>query len=94
MVMSYAAHRRDFGPFADEARSKIETPPKRAGIFRRVLGAFIESRQRAVDRQIARLLVARSATTLTDDLEREISRRLSMSNWTMNANPYVERRFP
>jgi hypothetical protein len=94
MIMSYAAHRKDFGSFADEARSKTETPPNRAGILRRILDAFIDSRQRDVDRQIARFLAARSARTLTDDLEREISQRLSTSNWTVNANRYVERRFP
>jgi hypothetical protein len=92
--MSYAAHRRDFGSFADKARSKTETPPRRAGILRRILDAFIDSRQRDVDRQIARFLAARSARTLTDDLEREISQRLSTSNWTVNANTHGERRFP
>ena len=63
MIMTYAAHRRDFGSFADEVRSKTETPPRRAGILRRILDAFIDSRQRDVDRQIARFLAARSART-------------------------------
>jgi hypothetical protein len=92
--MSYAAHRRDFGSFADEAPSKTETAPKRGGILRRVLDAIMEARQRDTDRQIARFLAARSAERLTDDLEREISQRLSTSNWSVNATPYGERRFP
>jgi hypothetical protein len=94
MIMSYAAHRRDFGTFADEALSKAETAPNRTGILRRTFDAFMEARQRDVDRQITRLLAARSAERLTDDLEREISQRLSTSNWSVKASPYGERRFP
>jgi hypothetical protein len=94
MIMSYAAHRRDFGSFADEAPSKIEPTPKRWGVLRRIFAVFMEARQRDVDRQIAGFLAARSARTLTDDLEREISHRLSTSNWSVNASPYGERRFP
>jgi uncharacterized protein YjiS (DUF1127 family) len=63
---------RDFGSFAGEGPSKTETAPKRAGILRRIFDAFMEARQRVVDRQITRLLAARSAERLTDDLEREI----------------------
>jgi hypothetical protein len=92
--MTYAAHCRDFGSFADEAPSKTETAPKRAGILRRLFDAFMDSRQRDVDRQIANFLAARSARRLTDDLEREIAQRLSTSNWRVNASPYGERRFP
>jgi hypothetical protein len=94
MIMSYAAHGRDFGSFVGQAPPKTEVAPKRAGILRRIFDAFMESRQRDVDRQIARFLAARSARTLTDDLEREISQRLSTSNWSVNASPYGDRRFP
>jgi len=92
--MSYAAHRTDFGAFVGRAPSKGEAVPKRAGILRRIFDAFMEARQRDVDRQIARFLAARSGGTLTDDLEREISHRLSTSNWNLNASPYGDRRFP
>ena len=92
--MSYAAYRRDFGSFGAEAPSKIESTPKRSGLLRRIFDAFMEARQRDVDRQIVRFLAARSAGTLTDDLEREISQRLSTSNWSVNTSPYGERRFP
>jgi hypothetical protein len=94
MVMSYAAHRRDFGAFVSRTRANGETPAKRPGILRRIFDAFMESRQRDIDRQIARFLAARSGGTLTDDLEREISHRLSTSNWRLNASPYGDRRFP
>jgi hypothetical protein len=93
MIMSYAAHHRDFGSFASQA-SKGKGLPKRAGILRRTFDAFMASPQRDADRQITRFLAARSARTLTDDLEREISQRLSTSNWSLNANPYDARRFP
>jgi hypothetical protein len=95
--MSYAAHRRDFGSFADEAPSKAKKKSAtRAGILRRILDAFTDySQQRDVDRQIVRFLAARSAERLTDDLEREVSQRLSTSNWSVSATPYGERRlFP
>ena len=91
--MSYAAHHRDFGSFVSHA-SKGKAVPKSAGILRRIFDAFTASRQSDVDRQITRFLAARSARSLTDDLEREISHRLSTSNWSLNANPYADRRFP
>jgi len=94
MVMSYAAHRRDFGAFVSRTPANGETLAKRLGILRRIFEAFMESRQRDIDRQVARFLAARSGGTLTDDLEREISNRLSTSNWSLNASPYGDRRFP
>lgn len=92
--MGYAADRKDFGSFTDEAPSKTEAPLKRVSILRRILGAMMEARQREADRQIARLLTSRSAERLTDDLEREIAQRLKTSNWSANASSYGERRFP
>jgi hypothetical protein len=53
----------------------------------------MESRQRDVDRQVARFVAARSGGTLTDSLEREISQRLLTSNWNVNAD-FNDRRFP
>ena len=92
--MSYAAHRRDFGAFVSRTPANGEAVVKRSGILRRIVDAFMESRQRDIDRQIAHFLAARSGGTLTDDLEREISHRLSTSNWRLNASPYGDRRFP
>jgi hypothetical protein len=94
MIMSYAAHRRDFGAFLGQGPSKTEAAPRREGILRRIFEAFSQARQRDVDRQITRFLAARSARRLTDDLEREIAQRLSTSNWSVNVSPYGSRRFP
>ena len=91
--MSYAAHRRDFDSFVSQPALNGEALAKRPSILRRIFDAFMESRQRDFDRQIARFLAARSGGTLTDDLEREISHRLSRSNWSLNASPYGQRRF-
>lgn len=92
--MSYTAHHKDFSSFPREAPSKREAFPKGARILRRIFDAFMQSRQRDVDRQIARFLAARSGGTLTDDLEREVSHRLSTSNWRLNESAYGDRRFP
>ncbi len=92
--MSYAAHTRDFGSLVSQPSFKGDGVPNKAGILRRVFDAFMETRQRDVDRQVIRFLAARSGGSLTDDLEREISHRLSTSNWSVNASPYGDRRFP
>jgi len=94
MVMSYVAHHGDFGSLVSRTPANSEAVAKRPGVLRRIFNALLESRQRDVDRQIARFLAARSTRTLTDDLEREISQRLSTSNWSVNASPYADRRFP
>ena len=92
--MSYAAHHKDFGSFVSHrAASNDEAVGRKASILRRIFDAFMQSRQRDVDRQIARFLAARSGGTLTDDLEREISQRLMTSNWSVNAD-FNDRRFP
>jgi hypothetical protein len=44
-------------------------------LLRRFLDRLIESRQRAAEREIGRLLQRRGVARLTDELEREISRR-------------------
>jgi len=94
MIMSYAAHSRDFGSVANRTPGDGAAVAKRPGILRRIFDALLESRQRDTDRQIASFLAARSSRSLTDDLEREISRRLSTSNWSLNVSPYDDRRFP
>jgi hypothetical protein len=92
--MSYAAHNKDFGSFVShQAARKGEAAAKKPGILRRFFDALMESRQRDVDRQIARFVAARSGGTLTDGLEREISQRLLTSNWSVNAD-FNDRRFP
>jgi hypothetical protein len=92
--MSYAAHHKDFGSLVSRtARSTKQPVTKKPSILRRIFDAFMESRQREADRQIARFLAGRDGP-LTDDLEREITRRLLTSNFNVNAQPFDDRRFP
>lgn len=49
---------------------------KREGIFRRLFKALEASRQRAAEREIERWLRTSGGGRMTDDLEREIGRRL------------------
>lgn len=92
--MSYAAHHKDFGSFATH-KAPAETDPiaRKVGILRRIFDAFMDTRQRDVDRQVARFLASRSAGNLTDGLEREISQRLQTSNWSANGGPFSNGRF-
>jgi hypothetical protein len=52
----------------------------RRGLLRRVLDALHESRQRAADREIARLL-ERTGGRMTDSIERQITERLTTNDW-------------
>jgi hypothetical protein len=95
MIMSYAAHRKEFGSLVSHRTSPTEEgAARKAGFLRRIFNTIMVSRQREADRQIARFLAARSGGVLTDNLEREMMQRLSTSNWSLNANPYDDRRFP
>jgi hypothetical protein len=55
---------------------------KKPSFFARFFRATIESRQRQADLAIERYL-ARTGYKLTDDVEREIERRLFKSNFTL-----------
>jgi hypothetical protein len=78
--MTYAAHHKNFAPYVDgKGTAKPEAVAKRFGILRRLLDAVLHSRQRHADQQIA-AFIARSGGRLTDDLERELMRRLLTSN--------------
>jgi len=93
--MSYLPRHEDFGAFASsEAPPKLEACAKKFAILRRVFDAFMQSRQRDIDRRIACSLAARSGGKLTDSLEREISQRLLTSDWSANSGPFSARRFP
>ena len=63
-------------------------PPKRSAIvnglrrvFAALLQAMYDSRQRQVEREIAKFVALRGGR-MTDDLEREIARRLFTSDWS------------
>jgi hypothetical protein len=79
--MSCAAHHRDFLPdFRNEACPRSDAVRSRAGVLQRIFDAVFVSRQKQVDRDIARFL-ARSGGRLTDDMEREMTQRLLTGNW-------------
>jgi hypothetical protein len=65
---------RSFAPAASEA-----TKAPRKSLWRRFVDGFVESQQRRADREIARFLANRGGL-LTDDIEREIMRRVSRSD--------------
>jgi hypothetical protein len=54
-----------------------EAKPVRKSFWARLYGAIVESQQRRAEREIARFLATRGP--LTDEVEREIMRRLSGS---------------
>ena len=66
----------------------MRTIEKKIGILRRIFGALLnamhESRRRQAEREIA-YFVARRGGCVTDDLEREMTRRLSTSDWSPRA---------
>lgn len=82
--MSYAAHRKNFGPQVDVTPVDSPRPAARPSLLRRILNAYVNARQRQFDREISEHL-ARSGGRLTDNLEREMMQGLSRSNW--NSRP-------
>lgn len=78
--MSYAAHRKDFGPTVDVTPLPADEPQAKPRLLRRMLNAFVNARQRQFEREITAYL-ARSGGRLTDNLEREMMQRLSRPNW-------------
>ncbi len=82
--MTYTANQKTLASYT-------YNPPKRnvivnrVGILGRTFGAILdamyESRQRQAEREIARFIALRGGR-ITDDLEREMTRRLFTSNWS------------
>jgi hypothetical protein len=89
--MSYAAHHKDFRSIAIHKSSPDGVAVAKVSLLRRIFDAILHSRQRDLDRQAARFLAGRA---FTDDVEREMTRRLLTSNWSVNVAPYADRRFP
>jgi hypothetical protein len=80
-AMSHTANHRDLAAYVGD-------PPRRksrVGILRRVFGALLkameESRQKQTEQEIANFVALRGGP-LTDDLEREMMRRLLASDWS------------
>ena len=70
--------------FAPLQRNSTRSPSRKVGASAygtlRFLKAMDESRQRQVEREIAKYVALRGGR-ITDDLEREITRRLLTSDW-------------
>ena len=64
--------------------SKRANAATRKGIFRRIFAALERSRQRYIDREVARFLAARGGR-LTDDVERQLNQRF----WDGGFPPYA-----
>jgi site-specific recombinase XerC len=75
--MTYAAHHGEFSRYAGCGGAPVAP---QAGVLRRILDAFVESRQRQADKDMARFIV-RSGGRLTDDIERRMMNRLTSSGW-------------
>jgi|tagenome__1003787_1003787.scaffolds.fasta_scaffold12750990_1 hypothetical protein len=73
--MAYAA---DHDHIATYPLPECDAAAARPGILRRVFEAIARSHQRRADLEIGRF-IARSGGRLTDDNERELMRRLSVS---------------
>jgi hypothetical protein len=78
--MAHAAHHSDFA-FSGSASTRSNGNENKGGVLRRIFNAILESRQKQVDRDIA-AFIARRGGRITDDLEREMTRRLLTSDWS------------
>ena len=76
--MTYAANRTNSASYVS-CEPPTRTIEKTVGVLRRIFDAILnamhESRRRQAEREIA-YLVARQGGRITDDLEREMTRRL------------------
>ena len=82
--MSYTAHHKNLAAYVgDPPRRNVAV--NRVGILRRAFGAFLDamekSRQKQTEREIENFVASRGGP-LTDDLEREMMRRLLTSDWS------------
>lgn len=82
--MSYTAHHKNLAAYVGDP-PKRNVAVNRGGILRRTFGAFLDamekSRQKQTEREIANFVASRGGR-LTDDLEREMMRRLFASDWS------------
>ena len=78
--MTTLAHRKDVAPWTHGAAAGGHIVAVATQVLRRVVDAVGASRERQAERDIARLVAARGGR-ITDDLEREMTRRLTRSDW-------------
>ena len=79
--MTYAANQKTLAPYVSYNPPKRNAIVKRVGILRHIFDAMHGSHRRQTEREIANF-VARQGGRMTDDLEREVARRLFMSDWS------------
>jgi hypothetical protein len=83
LAMTHAALHGHFIPyFPDKASPNSHAAAKTPGVLWRIFDAIVESRQKSVDREIARLL-ARSGGRMTDDIERQMTQSLLTGDWNV-----------
>ena len=81
--MTCATHDKELAAYVDDSSSTRRSVfVTLTGVLRRIADAIYESRQRQADREIARF-IAQSGGRLTDDIERQMMRRLSTSNLSL-----------
>jgi hypothetical protein len=67
--------------YASPCRDAHLAAAPRKGLLRRFYEAVMDSRRQHAERDIARLL-GRSGGRLTDDIERQITERISTGDWS------------
>ena len=84
--MTYTADHKNLTSYVGYGPPRRNTVVKGVGILRRVFAALFEamheSRRRQTERDIANYVASRGGGRMTDDLEREITRRLLTSDWS------------
>ena len=83
--MTYTADHKNLSSYVGYGPPRRNAAVKGVGILRRVFAALFEamhkSRRRQTERDIANYVALRGGR-MTDDLEREITRRLFTSDWS------------
>ena len=74
--MTYTADHKNLASYVGHG------PPRRNAVFGALLKAMHGSRRRQTERDIANYVASRGGR-ITDDLEREITRRLFTSDWSL-----------
>ena len=83
--MTYAANHKNLASYVSCNAPTRNVIAKKFGILRRIFGAILdamhESRRRQAEREIANFVALRGGR-ITDDLEREMTRRLFTTDWS------------
>jgi hypothetical protein len=84
--MTYAANQKNLVSYVSYSPPQRNAIVKKVGILWRIFGVVLdamhESRRMQAEREIANFVALRGAR-MTDDLEREMTRRLVTSNWNL-----------